>query len=253
MKGYNFDKAKHCHTYDGKTMIGVTKCLSMWGDSSALVNWAANQAVEHIEENALRTGALGVTNEPPYGVELGDYIVSEDLLEEARTAHTRKRDKAGDRGTEVHAQLEVMMNNMMEGKDAVYEPIVEKVRDWIHTERIKPLKSEMPVYSVDKFYAGIADGVIEKDGKKYILDFKTSGTVQTKAFIQCGAYSLAIKDMKKDAVIDGVVVVHIPKGESFNPEKNVYWFCAIEELEAAWVSILSAYKTDKTLQKLIKW
>jgi hypothetical protein len=118
---------------------------------------------------------------------------------------------------------------------------------------IKPLKSEMPVYHTELFYAGIADGVIEKDGKKFILDFKTSSSVQTKAFIQCSAYSVAIKHMRKDAKVDGVVVVHIPKGKSFDPEKNVYWFYDLEALERAWLGIYEAYKTDYELKKLIKY
>ena len=240
--GYKFDEKLHVHTFNGKRMHGVTSVLKFWGDPSALVNWAANQACDYIKDKSEEavTGLFYTTNE---------------ILDEARTAHTRKRDKAGDKGTEIHGQLEIAMNQWIDrGMCGDSEDsIVNKVMMWMFENGIKPLKSEMPVYSIDKFYAGIADGVIEKDGKKYILDFKTSSSIQTKAFIQCAAYSVAIKDMKPDAVIDGVVVVHIPKGASFNPEKNVYWFYDLESLERAWLSIYDAYKTDLTLQKLIKW
>lgn len=232
--GYHFDEAKHVHTYDGKRMHGVTTVLGYWGNPGQLVNWAANQAVDYIAN--------------------WEDELTEEVFEEARKAHLKKRDKAGERGTEVHAELEVMMNNIIDKKfGEEYSPITSKVLSWMSDKNITPLRSEMPVYSLQHFYGGIADGVIEKDGKKYILDFKTSNSIQTKAFIQCAAYSVAVKEMKQGAEVAGVVVVHIPKGESFDPEKNVYWFYDISQLETAWISILTAYKTDHELQKLIKY
>lgn len=124
---------------------------------------------------------------------------------------------------------------------------------WMQDSGITPLKSEMPVYHIDEFYAGIADGLIERDGKKYILDFKTSGSIQTKAFVQCAAYSVAMKHMNPEEEIAGVVVVHIPRGSSFDAEKNVYWFYDIKAIEDMWMSIYRSYKTDYELQKLIKY
>lgn len=243
--GYTFNDALHVHMYDGKRMHGVTSVLKNWGDPSALVNWAANQAVEYIKDNS---SVLSPT----------DLGVSSGVLDDARTAHTRKRDKAGDKGTEVHARLEEAMNEWINTggftiKDTATDDIVHRVMQWMFDNGIKPLKSEMPVYSLKHFYAGIADGVIEKDGKKYILDFKTSGSIQTKAFVQCAAYSVAIKEMKPGAEVAGVVVVHIPKGAAFNAEKNIYWFHDLESIERMWLGILDAYKTDHNLAKLIKW
>lgn len=243
MKGYSFDAEKHHHLYDGKRMYGCTSVLQHWGDKSGLINWAANCAVDYIES---------VANEMSENA----FQVLQSHLDEARTAHTKKRDKAGDKGTEVHAELEIMMNNWIEGELVLpsdYSDVVTKVRDWMLINDITPLKSEMPVYSIEHFYAGIADGVIEKDGKKYILDFKTSGYVYTTAFFQMGAYARAIREMKAGAEIAGCVVVHIPRGKSFNPEKNTYWFYDIEVLEQGFLNILSTYKTDQALQKLIKW
>ncbi len=237
---YAFDPVAHVHTWNGARMYGVTSILSSWGDKSGLINWAANCAVDYILENRV---VIGTPDD-------------ESVWLEARTAHTKKRDKAGDNGTKVHAELEIMMNNWIEGELVLpsdYSDVVTKVRDWMLINDITPLKSEMPVYSIEHFYAGIADGVIEKDGKKYILDFKTSGYVYTTAFFQMGAYARAIREMKAGAEIAGTVVVHIPRGKSFNPEKNTYWFYDIEVLEQGFLNILSTYKTDQALQKLIKY
>ena len=67
-----------------------------------------------------------------------------------------------------------------------------------------------------------------------------------------GAYSLAYKERTGEN-IDGVVIVHIPRGRSFNPEKNVYWRYDVEALECAWLNILNTYKLDKDIQKLVKY
>lgn len=244
---YAFDAEKHVHTFDGKRMYGVTSILKAWGDKSQLINWSANCAVDYILEN-----------QDPDTKGGNKVLITTQEVEQARTAHTRKRDKAGDKGTEVHKFLEDSLNKWIETGTANWLPenapeVVAKVLNWMQDNNIKPLKSEMPVYSLEHFYAGIADGVIEKDGKKYILDFKTSGYVYTTAFFQMGAYSNAIKEMKKGAEIAGCVVVHIPRGTSFTTENNVYWMYNIEELERGFLNILSTYKTDKELEKLIKW
>lgn len=228
-KGYHFDEKRHIHTYDGKNMHGVTSVLRMWGDPGSLVNWAANQAVDAMLQ--------GVSHE------------------DARKAHITKRDKAGDKGKEVHSALEKEMNVWIKtGKPGeIVEPVTGSVINWMVNEGYRPLRSEMPVYHLDLWYAGILDAAVEKDGKKYILDFKTSGSLQTKNFYQCGAYSLAIKDMKEEAQVDGAIIVHIPRGESFKPDVNVYIRYDIGHLEDAFKDILSVYKLDQEITKLIKY
>lgn len=224
--GYKFDNKKHIHTLDNKPLHGVTSVLKYWGDPNPLLNWGVKTACDCIEAGG--------------------------TIEEARKAHTQKRDKAGDKGTEVHSWLEDAIYDLMEGNtfDGEKPKVVDDVLKWTELEGIKFLASEMNVWSEKHWYGGIADGVIEKEGKKYILDFKTSGTVQTKYFYQMGAYSLAVKEMKKEAEVAGVVIVHIPRGQSFNPDRDVYWRYDIEALEQAWLNILNTYKLDQDLQKL---
>jgi hypothetical protein len=228
-KGYAFNSSRHIHTYDGKNLHGVTSVLKMWGDPGSLVSWAANQAVDAIERG--------------------------EAPEEARKAHLKIRDKAGDKGKEVHGQLEQALNIWIaEGQMRLSEdPIVNAVLEWLRSEGYTPIRTEVAVYNLELWYGGIFDAVVEKEGKRYILDFKTSGSVQTKFFYQCGAYSLAIKDMKKEAEIGGAVIVHIPRGVSFKPDTNIYVRYDIEALEDAFKNILSVYKLDQEVNKLIKY
>jgi ribosomal protein L27 len=226
---YTFNEKRHIHQWDGKNLHGVTSVLRNWGDPGSLVNWAANQAVDAIERK-----------ESP---------------EEARKAHLKVRDKAGDKGKEVHAQLESALNEWAKTKEVrlTIDAVVNAVLEWLRTEGYTPLRAEFPVYNLDLWYAGIMDAVVEKEGKKYILDFKTSGSVQTKFFYQCGAYSLAIKNMKAEAEIAGAIIVHIPRGTSFKPDTNVYIRYDMGELEQAFANILAVYKLDQEITKLIKY
>jgi len=228
-KGYAFNEKRHIHTYDGKNLHGVTSVLKMWGDPGSLVNWAANQAVDAIERG--------------------------EAPEEARKAHLKIRDKAGDKGKEVHSELEKALDFWIDAgtMQLTENPIVNAVLEWMRSEGYTPIRTEVAVYNLDLWYGGIFDAVVEKEGKRYILDFKTSGSVQTKFFYQCGAYSLAIKDMKKEAEIGGAVIVHIPRGVSFKPDTNVYVRFDIEALEDAFKNILTVYKLDQEVNKLIKY
>jgi len=228
-KGYAFNEKRHIHTYDGKNLHGVTSVLKMWGDPGSLINWAANQAVDAIERG--------------------------EAPADARKAHLKVRDAAGDKGKEVHALLESAIKAWIanDSSHTTTDPVVNSVLEWMVMEGYTPIKTEVAVYNLDLWYGGIFDAVVEKEGKRYILDFKTSGSVQTKFFYQCGAYSLAIKDMKKEAEIGGAIIVHIPKGLSFNPEKNIYVRYDIEQLEEAFKNILSVYKLDQEVNKLIKY
>lgn len=223
---YKFDKDKHVHTLDGKRLHGVTTILSKWGDPGPLINWAANAAVDAI-----------LSGVPP---------------EEARTAHIKKRDKAGDRGTQVHEMLELAMQEWIETGDVLYEEkdkIVIKVIDWMKEQGLVPYQSEVNLYSQELWAGGICDLIAVKDNKKYIIDFKTSNSVQTKMLFQCGAYSLMYKEMTGEK-IDGCCIIHIPKGTRI---ANCYFRYDVTELEDAFRSILSVYKTDKEVSKLLTY
>jgi hypothetical protein len=228
-KGYAFNEARHIHTYDGKPMHGVTSILKSWGDPGSLINWAAGQAVDAIERG--------------------------ETPEDARKAHLKVRDKAGDKGKEVHALLEEAMNQWIERgvRPEMGDAVVDSVTSWMLSAGYTPLRSEFPVYNLDLWYAGIMDAVVEQNGKRFIMDFKTSGSVQTKYFYQCGAYSLAIQNMKKEADVAGAIIVHIPRGKSFDPEKNLYVRYDIKDMERAFTNILEVYKIDQEVTKLIKY
>lgn len=225
---YCFDEANHVHTFNGKRLYGVTTVLKNWGDPNLLVNWAVKTAVDAIESGA--------------------------TPEEARTAHTKVRDKAGDKGTEVHKELEDVIVSWIENGEPKltneHSTVTKSVIGWLLENNIRPLESEIKLYSENLWLGGICDLIVEKEGKQYIMDFKTSGTVQTKYFFQMGAYSRMYTDMTGNK-IHGACIIHIPRGKSFNSKSGVYWRYDMEELEQAFVSILNVFKLDKKLEETV--
>ena len=104
MAKYEFDEVKHRHTLDGKSLTGCTTILGVIA-KPALIPWAANMVANCIKEKA------DFYHKPDSDINY--YYVSEELLEEARTAHSKRKDKAGEWGTKLHAEVERYILNTM--------------------------------------------------------------------------------------------------------------------------------------------
>ena len=93
-KRLTFNEENHLYLLDGKKITGCTtilKCIA----KPALIQWAANMAVDYLKERI----------DDLYGVYKVDDKAFSKILEQARQAHARKRDKAGDLGTTTHLIL----------------------------------------------------------------------------------------------------------------------------------------------------
>ena len=80
---FEFNKNTHTYTLDGKRLTGVTTILGIIS-KPALISWSSRMACEYVREN------------------LKDIAELEPILELAEKAHTRKKDKAAQAGTDVH-------------------------------------------------------------------------------------------------------------------------------------------------------
>jgi hypothetical protein len=92
----DYPKGGHGYYLDGAYLKGrgVTTIISNGTPSRGLIQWAANSAADYAVDHAEALVALG----DPDG-----------FRELCRTAHTRDRDKAARRGTEVHALAQRLM------------------------------------------------------------------------------------------------------------------------------------------------
>lgn len=180
-KELSFKDTTHRYTWDGRSVPGVTTILGRMA-KPALIQWAADMAVEHIERNA--------------GSHAGELVVSRDLLAGARIAHRTIRDTAADIGTAVHAYADALLTGKPpEASTSEPETLGRKAFDkFLAEHRVEPIATERMVFSLNNWYAGRTDLFAKIDGKKATLDFKTSKAIYVEHWLQATAYDIALDE-----------------------------------------------------------
>ena len=259
--GFEFvdnDKIKHSYFFDGKKMTGVTAVLGPIGDKSGLIQWAANLAAAAAFVAAPKIKNIELLIKQIEGYKKITTAAAKEIdvlfpeFHDARVAHTKKRDKAAGKGTDVHWICENLIktaiaetngyfaNSKMDFKNQLKQ--VQNFINWAIKNKIKFLGSECKVYSLEWFVGGTYDFKFEIDGKVYIGDIKTGGVFNRLPFAQCAAYEKMEKEMKPDAVIDGRCIVNIKKDGSFNEKNDVMWSYDVETDLELFVCALKIYR-----------
>jgi hypothetical protein len=250
----SFDSKKHAYTLDGtKLLSGVTTVISETSSKSNLIQWAANMAVDYVKEHTLDNeaayGEWGVIPEP--------HIIARPenlakILESARTAHARKRDGAASKGTDTHALVENYINERIAKNPNLYIPAeIQPFHDWAITNGVEFIAAEQRLYSEEYGYAGTCDFVALIDGKLTIGDLKTFPKMwSADPKIQCGAYSLAFKELTGQQPQQSVIVrmcdpedprIKKYRGKPF----DTYYSYAIEEDEEMFLLRLKMYRYNE--------
>ena len=233
-KGFIFDPETHSYFFDGKPMTGCTTILGVMA-KPALIQWAANQAIEHIKKTASHR-----KEETTYEWVEEVYSVPERLLEEARTAHAKFRDKRASEGTDLHSIVESYIKRCIEagGKPQELTPDesdIEKFHLWAVDNEIEFIESEVKLYSKKLFVAGTADFMFKKDGKLFVGDIKNKKKIYGREpFFQCAGYSIMRSEMTGEA-FDGYCVVRLWEDEietlwSYDTEGDMEGFLACAKL-----------------------
>jgi len=195
-----FDEKKHAYSLDGRLMSGVTSVIDGTSSKANLINWAANMAVDYVSENAR-------VDEINHGF---DITAWETLLKEARTAHTRRKESAGQKGTDTHALVEDFILKCISSgglDDVPFDPSIMSFANWAMANDVKFIAAEQRLYSEKHDFAGTCDFVAIIDGKLTIGDLKTFPKMwSADAFIQMGAYSIAWEELTGSKPAQSVVV-----------------------------------------------
>ena len=216
--------ALHSFLFDSPTILAVIA-------KPALIQWAASEAVKYIQEKIL-------TGEP-----ILDNL--SQWLEEARTAHRRKKEEAGDTGKSVHLAIEEWIKNKTEpALDELGMKMFNNFTDWAVKNKVKFLESEKQVYSPSLFVAGTLDMICEINGKKFLGDIKTSsGIYGREYFAQCAGYRLMIEEMGEKG-FEGSIIIRIGKDGSFE-EKYSYDYETDKKIFLACVELYRGLETFK--------
>lgn len=226
-----FDAAKHAYTLDGELVPSVTTILKVL-DKPALLYWAAK-----IQQEADREAAdAWAAGRGPKSLDAA--------LKPVAQAWRRKRDKAGDAGTQAHALIEhesrLMLGLPSEEPDASDEArfIFAGWREWAQGAGYKPLAVEARVCSVYHRFAGTVDVIAEVPGLgiagPVVADWKSSKELYDEHRLQSHAYRAALSEMTDTPAMPGVVVV-LPKEQAAPIKHHV-----IEWEASAWEAFLGA-------------
>lgn len=160
MAGFRRINRGRNHTYqDGeRAIVGVTTIISKGLPKPALVSWAARETAEFAADH------VGLLNN----------LEREEAVDLLKGAPWRDRDRAANRGTEVHGLAEKLAQGV---EVDVPEELVGHVdaylkwrEEWQPTEEMV----EVPVLNRTWRYAGTADRISLIDGKRTLIDFKTN-------------------------------------------------------------------------------
>jgi len=194
-------------------------------DKPALIPWAVNLACEYVREN-YKPAEIGLS----------------EVLEKARTEYRSMAKNAADIGTEIHRLIE---NYIKTGADPRGEirPEVENgflaFLEWEKIHNVKWLESEFVVLDHELCVGGTVDAIAEIDGKKYLVDFKSSKAVYDEYKMQVAFYFEAYQ--REVEPLDGAGILRLdketgfPEWADFSQKEN--WLDEFERLYEAFAHL----------------
>lgn len=188
------------------SVTGITGQL----DKPGLLVWAANCAVDHIEEN------LEAVRDP-----LKNVHEVEAILTAARKAYNVKKVDAATAGTMVHDMIE----RHIKGEAVTVESLVHEDQDiqerarkgyeaflsWESKNHVEWMYQECEVISETVGYAGRFDAIARVNGHIYLIDFKTSSGVYPEMRWQLCAYRQAWNEEHPDNPVENMMILHLNK------------------------------------------
>jgi len=194
-KPLRFSAGNHRYYWGGEYVPSVTTILKRLA-KDALIQWAANCAVDHIGKHFNPEAWFKAAFDPAEEGHASAYF--NEVLNEARKAHTVIRDTAGDVGTTVHRYARALLSSdeRFREVDGAITPqalkALQAFEQWRDQHTIIPNALERRIFSAEMLYAGTMDFFGRIDGDLCALDFKTSNGVYDEAWYQLAGYERAL-------------------------------------------------------------
>lgn len=232
----------HCyHVSDTEAKPdGVTTILGLV--PKYLLPWCAKITAEHFRSGLLRRMEDGET--------ITDLAFINGLHDEAKKAHTVKRDTAGDIGSAVHDFAEKTLKGhepeMPSPSDPEYPGCVAFL-EWFKNTKIdlSTVQSEIIVYSKRLFYAGTCDVFARIDDEPVIIDFKTGSGFYEDQTLQLAAYAMALEEEHEGLEIKHGFIIHLNKQTG---EMTPYHVPITDELKTDWEAVRISWRAVKRNQ-----
>lgn len=178
--------------------------------------------------------------------------------------YTDLLNKAADIGSYVHKAIELYLSENKElNKDLIPKDLVRRVHfafnSFLEWWSIIKKTTYTIIYQehtiICKYFGGTLDLFIEINGRKFIVDFKTSNHASYKYFLQLSAYRYMLEEQGE--TVDGVIVLMLDKKSlkfseyvlDFNiPEHLVF----IDKCKECFLSLAYAYYNRYNVEYMFK-
>lgn len=185
-------RADKRYDYKGQIIPSVTAVLSAIEINQSLCEWYAKVTAQALIDRIVPRTEKGRRDYKSIG--LSSYSVKE-LSKDARQETHRQRDAAASIGSRVH-DLIYFHADVADSTDNGYVHTAhQSYKKWCEDMGgFKFVKQEVPLVgeTSDGFlYAGTPDAIIEVDGRRIVVDWKTSAQIRTNHALQVAAYAKA--------------------------------------------------------------
>ncbi|HEY7823960.1 MAG TPA: hypothetical protein VIG24_14045 [Acidimicrobiia bacterium] len=176
-------KGRHYQGPDGELVPSVTNVIGIL-DKPALPRWAAKMVAERA---MVMKASLARMDDG-------------DIVDTLKAVPWQKSGRAADRGTDIHAYLEALLNQWEPeplSEDALpYKDAADAWYQECYPDEV--LATELTMFH--PAYAGTTDVVMRRGGKLIIADFKTSKAVYDEAALQLSALAGCYTDAEGQPV-----------------------------------------------------
>ena len=193
-----FDPDKHRYSYtlgDGPAVdvVSVTGVTNLY-PKPWLVPWAVKMTAEWWREN--------------YSTVTDDEVALEAAVKASKSARWASADDALKIGDIVHKYAEAYAMGLEPDmpKNKAAKGCCEQFEQWWADNQVVPIKAEHKIFSLKHKYAGTLDLYAEVNGRKAIVDYKSSKVLSPDYFIQNSAYKEALQEEEGEEIPDRYVV-----------------------------------------------
>jgi len=227
----------HKYYYDGQHVPGVTTILNIVGKGDGLLYWAAQCAVDYLEQ-----------------LLVGD-LTSEDVTKICKDARTKWKDvkeEAGTIGGIAHDWIEQHLkgNTLPLPDHSKARNAVGNALEWMASVKWETLGVETMVFHPEYRYAGKMDWKAHINGVLSIPDWKTSKGIYSTYRYQTAAYLVA-EEIQTGEHIPDRWICRIDKEGAFDPANDVLYMPR-ESLEAdfnAFLAALTLYRRESEIRR----
>jgi hypothetical protein len=167
------------YAWRGEVFPSVTTIIGGGIPKPALVPWAAKMTAEWVADNITDVVEMVAKDR-------------DDAVAIIKGAPYKSKNRAAILGTKLHAAAEAHANGEpLPRMSAEVQPLAEAYLQFIDDYKPTPILTEARVYSPTFDYAGTLDAIVEINGEKILLDYKTGKAVYPEVALQLAAYRYA--------------------------------------------------------------